>query len=87
MPFSYIARAVESDEKAGILKVVVERASGRVLGATLVGAEAAELIHIFVPLMRAGASARAIVDAEFVHPAFAEGVQSVLMQLPQFALS
>jgi pyruvate/2-oxoglutarate dehydrogenase complex dihydrolipoamide dehydrogenase (E3) component len=86
MPFSHIARAVESDETAGILKVLVDGASGRVLGAAIVGAEAAELIHIFIPLMRAGASARAIVDAEFIHPAFAEGVQSVVMKLPEFAL-
>jgi dihydrolipoamide dehydrogenase len=57
-----------------------------VLGATIVGAEAGELIHIFVTLMQAGASARAIVDAEFVHPTFAEGVQSLVMKLERFAL-
>jgi len=52
-----------------------------------VGAEAGELIHIFVSLMRAGASARAIVDAEYVHPTFAEGVQSLMMRLGRWALS
>ena len=48
-----------------------------------VGAEAGELIHLLVPLMHAGVSARAIVDAEIAHPTWAEGVQSVLMQLAQ----
>jgi pyruvate/2-oxoglutarate dehydrogenase complex dihydrolipoamide dehydrogenase (E3) component len=48
------------------------------------GAEAGELIHVFVALMQAGAPVRAIVDAEFVHPTFAEGVQSVVMKLSRF---
>ncbi len=35
-------------------------------------------------LIQARASARAIVDAEFVHPTFAEGVQSAVMSLDRF---
>jgi pyruvate/2-oxoglutarate dehydrogenase complex dihydrolipoamide dehydrogenase (E3) component len=87
MPFGDIARAIETDETAGILKVLYDPEADRVLGARIVGAEAGELIHIFVDLIRAGASPRAIVDAEHVHPTFAEGVQSVVMKLERFALS
>jgi hypothetical protein len=29
---------------------------------------------------------RAIVDAEAVHPTFAEGVQALVMRIPRFAL-
>jgi pyruvate/2-oxoglutarate dehydrogenase complex dihydrolipoamide dehydrogenase (E3) component len=86
MPFGTIARAREIDETAGVMKVIVDPKTERVLGASIVGAEAGELIHIFVALMQAGASARAIVDAEFVHPTFAEGVQSLVMKLERFAL-
>jgi pyruvate/2-oxoglutarate dehydrogenase complex dihydrolipoamide dehydrogenase (E3) component len=86
MPFGSIARAIETDETAGVIKVLIDPKSERILGATIAGAEAGELIHIFVALMQAGATARAIVDAEFVHPAFAEGVQSAVMKLPRFAL-
>ena len=60
--------------------------SERLLGAFLVGAEAGELVHVFAALMRAGASARAVVEAEFVHPTFAEGLQSLVMRLPRYAL-
>src|ERR687888_1042879 len=81
MPFGRIARAIEVDERAGILKVLVDPKTERVLGAAIVGAEAGELIHVFVALIQAGASARAIVDAEFVHPTFAEGLQSLVMSL------
>jgi len=87
MPFGSIARAFETDETAGILKVVVDPATERILGATIVGAEAGELIHIFAVLMQARAPARAIVDVEIAHPTFAEGVQSVLMKLKRYALS
>jgi pyruvate/2-oxoglutarate dehydrogenase complex dihydrolipoamide dehydrogenase (E3) component len=87
MPFGSVARAIETDETAGVLKVVIDPKSERILGAAIVGAEAGELIHVFVALMQAGASARAIVDAQFVHPTFAEGVQSVVMRLDRYALT
>ena len=87
MPFGQIARAIEIDETAGLLKVLIDPSSERVLGATIMGAEAGELIHVFVALIQANAPARAIVEAEMVHPTFAEGLQSVLMKLERFALS
>jgi pyruvate/2-oxoglutarate dehydrogenase complex dihydrolipoamide dehydrogenase (E3) component len=87
LPFARVARAVETDEKAGVLKVLLDPATEWILGASIVGAEAGELIHVFAALMQAGASARALVDMEAVHPSFAEGVQSVVMALPRYALS
>jgi pyruvate/2-oxoglutarate dehydrogenase complex dihydrolipoamide dehydrogenase (E3) component len=87
LPFGNVARAIETDEKAGVLRVLLDPASERILGASIVGAEAGELIHVFAALMQAGATARAIVDMEAVHPSFAEGVQSVLMAFPRYALS
>jgi pyruvate/2-oxoglutarate dehydrogenase complex dihydrolipoamide dehydrogenase (E3) component len=86
MPFGYIARAIELDETAGTMKVLVDPNSERILGAVIVGAEAGELIHVFVALMQAGAPARALVDAECVHPTFAEGLQSLVMKLKRYAL-
>lgn len=87
MPFGEIARAVELDETAGLLKLLIDPQSERILGCRIVGSEAGELIHIFVSLMEAGATARAIVDAEFVHPTLAEGVQQLVMRLKRYALS
>jgi len=87
MPFGEIARAVEIDEKAGTMKVLLDPKTERVLGAAIVGSEAGELIHVFVTLMQSGSPARAIVDAEFVHPTFAEGVQSLVMKLQRYSIS
>jgi pyruvate/2-oxoglutarate dehydrogenase complex dihydrolipoamide dehydrogenase (E3) component len=87
MPFGEVARAIEIDETAGVMKLLVDPKTERVLGAAIVGSEAGELIHIFVALMQAGAPARAFVEAEAVHPTFAEGVQSLVMKLPRYSLS
>ena len=87
MPFGNIARAVELDETAGTMKVLIDPKTERILGASIVGAEAGELIHVFVGLVSAGASARALVDAECVHPTFAEGLQTLVMKLKRYALS
>jgi pyruvate/2-oxoglutarate dehydrogenase complex dihydrolipoamide dehydrogenase (E3) component len=86
MPFASIARASELDETAGIMKVLIDPTSERILGACVVGIEAGELIHAFVGLMQAGATARAIVDAQAIHPTLSEGVQSLVMRLPRYAL-
>ncbi|HEX4510716.1 MAG TPA: mercuric reductase [Burkholderiaceae bacterium] len=87
MPFGNIARAIETDETAGVVKVLIDPATDRILGARIVGVDAGELIHVFSVLMQAKASARAIVDGEFVHPTFAEGLQTAVMKLPRYALS
>ncbi|HEY4184559.1 MAG TPA: FAD-dependent oxidoreductase, partial [Polyangia bacterium] len=87
MPFGAIARAIETDETVGVVKVLVDPATDLILGARIVGADAGELIHVFSVLMQAKASVRAIVDGEFVHPTFAEGLQTAVMKLPRFALS
>jgi pyruvate/2-oxoglutarate dehydrogenase complex dihydrolipoamide dehydrogenase (E3) component len=87
MPFGQVARAIELDETAGVMKVLLDPATERILGAAIVGLEAGELIHIFVPLMQAGAPARAIVEAQHAHPTLAEGVQALVMRLSRYAPS
>jgi len=86
MPFGSVARAIETGETAGVMKLVIDAHDERILGVTIVGAEAGELVHVFVPLVAAGLSARSIVEAEFAHPTFAEGVQSLVMSLARYAL-
>lgn len=83
-PFRSVARARETERAAGLLRVLVSPDTERVLGAAVVGAEAAELVHVLVALMAADAPASALVNAESIHPTFAEGVQSVLRMLERY---
>lgn len=86
MPFGHVARAIETDETAGAMKILLDPATERILGAAIVGAEAGELVHVFAALMQAGAPARTVVDMQCVHPSFAEGLQSLAMSLERYAL-
>ena len=81
MPWGDIARAIETDQPAGLLKVLIDPRTEQILGARLVGSEAGELIHLFSSLMGARAPARVLVEGQMAHPTLAEGVQSVLMKL------
>jgi len=87
LPFGNVARAIETDETAGVIQVVLDAKTERILGAFIVGMDAGELIHVFSTLMKSGATAQTIVDAEFVHPTFAEGLQTAVMRLPRYALT
>ncbi|MBC8102150.1 MAG: mercuric reductase [Cytophagales bacterium] len=69
-------RAREYRERAGFAKVIVDAETDKLLGATIVGDEAAELIHVYVALMNADAPVRTLRDSVYVHPTLMEAVQS-----------
>lgn len=87
LPFAHVARAYETGRTAGLVKVLVDPGTDRLLGAAVVGAEAAELITVYQMLMEVGAPVTALVDAQMIHPAFVEGLQAAVMKLDRFALS
>ena len=85
MPYAQVARAAETGETAGLMKLLVDPATEAILGATLVGAEAGEIVHVLAALKHVGAPARAVVEMIHAHPAFSEGLQSLAMRLPRYA--
>jgi pyruvate/2-oxoglutarate dehydrogenase complex dihydrolipoamide dehydrogenase (E3) component len=86
LPFGHVARAIEADVPAGTMKVMIDPATERFVGVSIVGAQAGELVHAFSLLMQAGASARTMVDAELIHPTFSEGLQTLVMRLERYRL-
>ncbi|HKJ03797.1 MAG TPA: FAD-dependent oxidoreductase, partial [Longimicrobiales bacterium] len=87
LPFGSIARAYETDRRHGLVKILLDPDTERLVGACVVGAEGAELVSACQMLMAAGAPASVLVDAEMIHPAFAEGLQSAVMRLERYRLS
>jgi pyruvate/2-oxoglutarate dehydrogenase complex dihydrolipoamide dehydrogenase (E3) component len=71
-------KARELSETEGSIKVIVEAGTDRILGAAVLAYEGAELVHIFVDLMNAGAPFTALRDAVHIHPTLAEAVQSAV---------
>ena len=71
-------KAREIGEPDGFIKVLLEEGTGKILGAAVLAAEGAELVHMFIDIMNAGASSTVIRDAIHIHPTLAEAVQSAV---------
>ena len=59
----------------GLCKLVVNRPSRRLLGAHLVGDEAATMIHLLILLMKTGGTIDDLLDMTFIHPPLPEIVR------------
>jgi pyruvate/2-oxoglutarate dehydrogenase complex dihydrolipoamide dehydrogenase (E3) component len=73
-PMSRVARALERDETAGLMKIVVDAANDRVLGATILSTDGGETVHIIYTLMLADAPYTLLKGAVYIHPTLAEGL-------------
>ena len=73
--FSEISRAVINGETGGWCKIIAESATGRILGASIVGPEANELIGAVAVAMDGGVSAWVLGDALHPYPTVSEIVR------------
>jgi pyruvate/2-oxoglutarate dehydrogenase complex dihydrolipoamide dehydrogenase (E3) component len=78
IPTAWVARAVERDETAGLMKVVVDAATDRILGAAILSAEGGELVQIIEFVMLAGAPYTLMKGAVYIHPTMAEGFWTLM---------
>jgi pyruvate/2-oxoglutarate dehydrogenase complex dihydrolipoamide dehydrogenase (E3) component len=72
-----VARAYELGQTNGFFRLVVDQDSDRILGATLVGPEAAELVHVLLAHMEADSTWRVLERSVHIHPTLAEGLPSL----------
>jgi len=77
LPMSQIARAIEWGHELGFYRLVVDSDTDKILGATLVGYETAELVHVFLSLMEAGATWQLLERSVHIHPTYGEALPSV----------
>jgi pyruvate/2-oxoglutarate dehydrogenase complex dihydrolipoamide dehydrogenase (E3) component len=78
IPMSWVARAIERDETMGLMKVVVDAASDKILGAGIVAVEGGELIQALAIVMRAGLPYTVLEGAVYIHPTLAEGFYALM---------
>jgi len=78
VPMTYVARAIERGETAGVMKLVVNAATDRILGASILAAEGGELVQILGVLMRADLPYTLLKGAIYIHPTLAEGFFSLM---------
>ncbi len=72
MGITGINRAIEWNQDLGFFQLLVDAETDRIVGATLVSYEAAELVHILLDLMEAGATASQLSTFQHTHPTYAE---------------
>ena len=74
MPMSAVSRAKEKAETSGIMKVVVEKSSGKLLGATIFGVGGDEVIGMLALAIQAGLPYSVLQDKVIPHPTVGEMV-------------
>ena len=74
VPFSANAKALIENLPRGFVKIVSDPATGVVLGGSIVGHNAAELISVIALAVTAGLKVDDIVESLLVHPALAEAL-------------
>jgi pyruvate/2-oxoglutarate dehydrogenase complex dihydrolipoamide dehydrogenase (E3) component len=67
-PFEYNTAADVRGETEGLVKVVAEEGSGRLLGVHILGPEAEDLIHIAAVAMRGGLTRQDLAAMHYVFP-------------------
>jgi pyruvate/2-oxoglutarate dehydrogenase complex dihydrolipoamide dehydrogenase (E3) component len=77
-PMTYVARAIERGETAGLMKLVVDDSNDRILGASILASEGGELVQILGALMLANQPYTLLKGAVFIHPTLAEGFFSLM---------
>ncbi len=77
LSMSQIARAIEWGHDLGFYQLVIDHDTDKILGATLVGYEAAEIVHVFLDLMEAGATWQLLEQAVHIHPTYGEALPSL----------
>jgi mercuric reductase len=77
IPISAVPRAGAIRDTRGVVKMVLDRESRRVLGVSMLGTNAAEVIHEAAMAMRFGATVDDFIDMIHVYPTMAEALKLV----------
>jgi pyruvate/2-oxoglutarate dehydrogenase complex dihydrolipoamide dehydrogenase (E3) component len=83
LPMAAVLRTRTIDESRGFMKALIERDGDRILGFTMIGPEAGEVMAVVQMAMLAGLPYTALREAILTHPTMAEGLNSLFSSLKQ----
>jgi dihydrolipoamide dehydrogenase len=78
-PFAASGRALAANDAEGLVKLLADAKSDRILGCQIIGASAADLLQQIVIAMEFSASAEDIGLTMFSHPAFSEAIHEAAL--------
>jgi pyruvate/2-oxoglutarate dehydrogenase complex dihydrolipoamide dehydrogenase (E3) component len=82
IPMSAVLRAQTTGETQGFMKALIGASDDRILGFTMIGAEAGEVVATVEMTMLAGLPYSRLRDAVLTHPTMAEGLDPLLSSVP-----
>ena len=74
LPMKAVLRAQATGQTEGFMKALIGESDDRILGFTMIGAEAGEVMAVVHTAMIAGLPYTKLRDADFAHPTFSEGL-------------
>ena len=86
LPVDLVLRAQATGERLGFMKVLVGQNDDRILGFTMIGAAAGEVMAVVQMAMLAGAPYGRLADAILAHPTMAEGLGVLFSNVPRRSL-
>lgn len=87
LPMAAVLRAMTISETRGFMKVLIEAEGDRILGFTMFGAGAGEVMAVMQMAMIAGLPYTAVRDAMIAHPTMSEGIRALLGSVPAISAS
>jgi pyruvate/2-oxoglutarate dehydrogenase complex dihydrolipoamide dehydrogenase (E3) component len=82
LPMNSVLRAQAVDERQGFMKALVADSDDRILGYTMIGEEAGEVMAVVHTAMLAGIPYTQLAETPFAHPTMAEGLSMLFSQVP-----
>jgi pyruvate/2-oxoglutarate dehydrogenase complex dihydrolipoamide dehydrogenase (E3) component len=86
LPMDSVLGAQATDQRQGFMKALVGDSDDRILGFTMIGAAAGEVMAAVHTAMLAGLSYSSLANAALAHPTMAEGLSSLFSNVPPRAV-
>ena len=74
VPVSSTAKAMSNSDTRGFVEIISDPNTGEILGGSIVGRHAAELISVIAVAVTAGLTVSDLVESILVHPALSEAL-------------
>jgi pyruvate/2-oxoglutarate dehydrogenase complex dihydrolipoamide dehydrogenase (E3) component len=82
LPMDSVLGAQATEQRQGFMKALIRENDDRILGFTMIGTEAGEIMAVVHTAMLADLSYSRLADAAFAHPTMAEGLSLLFSNVP-----
>lgn len=81
LPIRYLGKSLIMGERRGLIKLITQAKTGKLIGCHIIAPFASELIHEFALAMQNGLSVDDIADTIHAYPSLAEGLAAVASEM------